>query len=368
MYVITNRKLSGATTLRCFGKTPNVKGPKELRLVHVQRSEGGAGWKVKPVDDKLKPSTVKALKKTYHLDIDPAQDWYGSLQVACELFDQARRENKPILFFVHGYNNDVGDVLKTAHEIECLYKVIVVPFTWPANGGGAISGAASYLSDKSDARVSSAALNRAVDIIQRMHLLLTQSMQKKLQQATHNKHKNNPAAAAALYTRAVERDCNVKIGLLCHSMGNYVMKHTLVTSENSTSHLVFDNICLVAADTNNQDHADWVGKLDVRKRLYVVINERDGALMASRIKPGAEQKARLGHYIRKLNSPNAFYVDVSDARGVGASHSYFKGEPVAENEALKTLFHGMFNGEAVESQLEYHSDLNCYRLSRIFHQ
>ena len=58
-------------------------------------------------------------------------------------------------------------------------------------------------------------------------------------------------------------------------MGNYVLKHTFSTSENSSSLLVFDNVCLVAADANNENHSAWVGKLDVRKRIYVVINEND---------------------------------------------------------------------------------------------
>ncbi len=87
---------------------------------------------------------------------------------------------------------------------------------------------------------------------------------KKLQKEAYKKHPDNPNAAASLYTRLIERDCAVKINLLSHSMGNYVLKHTFSTSENATSQLVFDNICLVAADTNNENHAQWVGQLDVR--------------------------------------------------------------------------------------------------------
>ena len=93
----------------------------------------------KAIVDNLTQPTLKALKKKYKLDLDISRPWHGSLQVACELFDQARMQKKSILFFIHGYNNDVEDVINTADEIEKLYEVIVVPFTWPANGGGAIS-------------------------------------------------------------------------------------------------------------------------------------------------------------------------------------------------------------------------------------
>lgn len=363
MYLITNRVIKKTKGLSAFGKTPNPSGPNELRAVQV--SKKGTGWSVNTVDDKLTPEEVKKLKDKYHLNIDINKDWYGSLTVACELFDQARKERKSILFFVHGYNNDVGDVLKAAHELEELYNVIVVPFTWPANGGGAISGTASYLSDKSDARASSGAINRFVQKISFNHALLTEAALAEIAHKVQIKYHDNtnPMAAATLYSELVDKSCVVKINLLCHSMGNYLLKHSLMTSDNSTSDLVFDNICLVAADTNNKSHASWVECLDVRKRIYIVINEDDSALKASRIKPGKEQLARLGHYLKKLNSENAVYVDVTEAKGVGSEHSYFKGATVTKNPALKAVFNNMFNGLTVEKDLEYLSSINCYRLS-----
>lgn len=362
MYIITNRIMKKAKNLKVFGRTPNPSGPNELRLVKVEKS--GRGWKVRPVVDLLPIKTVKTLKSKYSLGIDVRVPWHGSLKVACELFEQARVEKKSILFFVHGYNNDIGDVLKAAHEIASLYNVIVVPFTWPANGGGPVSGTVSYLSDKSDARVSAGALNRAIGKIQQFHLMLTRARNKQLRLAAEKKHPNNPNAADAFFTSLMEKDCSVKISLLCHSMGNYVFKHTLSTSENATSKLVFDNICLVAADTNNENHDRWVGELDVRKRVYVVINENDSALKASRIKPGEEQKARLGHYIKQLNSPNAFYIDITDAEHVGSEHTYFKGSSVQKNKKLRDLFKGMLNGEAVEQMLKYNSDNNTYKFKK----
>jgi len=361
MFLITNRKLTNARDLSCFGKTPNLKGPNELRLVEVHQDKNV--WSVKPIDDKMPLQSVKQLKNKYHLDINENEKWFGSLKVACELYQKASNEKKSILFFVHGYNNDVEDVLEAAKAIEDLYDLIVVPFTWPANGGGVISGTASYLSDKSDALVSAGALNRTVNMIQKYHSIMTRSLQLKHQKTATNKHPQNPNAAAMLYTRLIESDCNVTINLLCHSMGNYLLKHTLTTSENATSNLVFDNICLVAADANNEDHKKWVGKLDVRKRVYVVINEDDAALRASRIKPGVQQKARLGAYLKKLNSDNATYIDLSNVKEVGLGHTYFKGDAVKENLVLKNLFTAMFTGKTIESLLTYQVDKNTFELN-----
>tara|TARA_R110001583_G_C5655889_1_gene409224 strand:+ start:2476 stop:3558 length:1083 start_codon:yes stop_codon:yes gene_type:complete len=360
MYLITNRVIKKGKGLGIFGKTPNPSGPNELRAVNVNKK--GTGWSVEHVDNKLTTQEVKRLKDKFHLNIDEQKNWYGSLTVACELFEKAQKERKSILFFAHGYNNDVSDVLKTAYELETLYNVIVVPFTWPANGGGAISGTASYLSDKSDARASSGAFNRFVEKINFFHSLLTEAAITNIKIKVNTKYPDNknPMAASALYSQLVDKSCVVKINLLCHSMGNYLLKHSLMTSDNSTSKLVFDNICLVAADANNNRHADWVEKLDARKRVYIVINEDDSALKASRIKPGKEQLARLGHYLKKLNSANAIYIDVTD--GANSEHSYFKGDSVDKNEKLKAVFNNMFNGLTVEKHLDYVNGNNSYRL------
>ncbi len=362
MFVVTNRVISKGTTLKVFGDTPSQKGPLELRIVEVNKEANK--WKVSPVKDELTTAHTKKLAKQYHLNIDTSIPWYGSLEVACELFTQAKNENKAILFFVHGYNNDVSDVLKAAEQLEELYNLIVVPFTWPANGGGAISGTASYLSDKADARASTGAFNRFVGKIQYFHTLLCEANLIEIREKVEIKYrgKNNPMAAAALYSELVDKACRVKINLLCHSMGNYLLKHSLVTSDNVTSELVFDNINLVAADTNNRNHAEWLDTIDVRNRIHVVINEDDSALNASRVKPGKEQKTRLGHYLKSLNSERAVYIDVTEADGVGCQHSYYKGPAVTENASLKALFNDILNGNSVEKRLTYFVADNYFKL------
>ncbi len=360
MYVITNRRIESGKGLDVFGSKPNPEGPNELRLLNVVRSARDE-WQVEVIGDKLDRDTVKKLKRRYRLEIDIDEDWYGSLEVACELFDRARREKKSILFFVHGYNNDVGDVLAAAEAVEQLYGVIVVPFTWPANGGGQLSGAASYLSDKSDARASAGALNRAVGKIRSFHEMLTEAQVKALREEAATTHGVNFPRRDEYFTRRVREECVVSINLLCHSMGNYVLKNTLKSSDNATSHLVFDNICLVAADANNENHRLWVERLDARGRIYVVINENDFALGASRVKPGDEQKARLGHYTRGLDSRNACYIDLTAAQKVEKEHTYFKGEAV-NNPVLKAMFQEMFRGGIVEGRMQYRADKNTYHL------
>lgn len=362
MFLVTNRVVGKGNTLRAFGDTPSPLGPNELRLVEVNKVN--KKWQVSAIADELSKAEVKTLIADNHLDIDSDATWHGSLAVACKVFNQAKASNKSILFFTHGYNNDVKDVLTTAEALEALYDVIVIPFTWPANGGGAISGTASYLSDKADARASSGAFNRFVGKVHYFHSLLAQANLRAIQAKVEEKYagKDNPMAASALYSELVSKACNIKINLLCHSMGNYLLKHSLMTSDNVTSKLVFDNINLVAADTNNKNHASWIEKLDVRNRVHIVINESDSALRASRIKPGNEQLARLGHYLKGLDSVNAVYIDVTEADEVGSEHSYFKDTPVDKNAALKALFKDIFTGNSVEKRLTFFPAENYFRL------
>ena len=103
----------------------------------------------------------------------------------------------------------------------------------------------------------------------------------------------------------MEQKCGSSLNLLCHSMGNYVLKYATRPGNSSLRGLVFDNIGLVAADANNPGHETWVQCLPAKNRLYVVINENDSALKWSRRKPGDEQKERLGQHLRNLRPARA---------------------------------------------------------------
>lgn len=362
MFVVTNRVLiendPGNTGLGVFGATPNPAGSNELRMVEL--SDSGS-WRVKVLEDPLAPAEVQSLCERYHCALDPSIPWYASFRVACELFDRARKERKHILFYVHGYNNDVEDVIKTARELETLYNVIVVPFSWPANGGGKISGTTAYLDDKGDARNSATALHRAVEKFQFYHRILTESVDRELALKAREKHPENREKAQQLYAELMNRECKITLNLLCHSMGNYVLKYATLPGNSSLRDLVFDNIALVAADANNPGHEQWVETLKPRHRLYIIINEKDNALSWSRRKPGNEQKARLGSHLRNLIADNAYYLDMTRNKGVNNDHSYFKQHIVSKNNNLKRLFAKVFEGGTAEVSMQYHSDVNVYR-------
>jgi esterase/lipase superfamily enzyme len=153
--------------------------------------------------------------------------------------------------------------------------------------------------------------------------------------------------------------------MIAHSMGNYLYKQMLKSTISNGTLLLFDNVVLAAADTNNKNHAEWVNKIQCRKQVYLTINENDSALAASRVKGGKEQLARLGHYLHDLNSTQAAYVDFTTASAVDQSHAYVEGSPVkSPNARVTKFFKKVFNGERGEHDLWYHSDRNLYAFER----
>jgi len=365
MYVVTNREVNPRRTgLGVFGETPNSQGPNELRLVEVTPQHDGS-YETQIIDGKpLTRTEVRDLERRYRLDLDQGQKWYSSLRIACELMRRASEEKRHLVVFVHGYNNDMGDVMATAQAIEALYNVIVVPFSWPANGGGPISGTAAYLDDKRDARVSMDALNRFLGKVRLYQRKLTAARRDELMAQAREEvgGAGNRLAIQERFAHLQSADCQVTLNLLCHSMGAYVLKYALRPRDAEAAELIFDNVSLLGADTNAEAHEDWVERIQVRNRLYIVINENDSALAWSRRKPGDEQRARLGHYLRHLVARNTHYIDVTGADGIGDAHGYYTGGPVTRNAALHGFLAQAFEGGRGEEGLDYAPDMNAYRL------
>jgi len=348
MYLITNRRVDpdeqGTDKL---GKRPNQKGNNELRVAKATRD--GRGLRLEILEDKIDKAEATDYINEFSLDLDPDAQHYCSLRVACKLFRKLQDEDRNLLFFVHGYNNNVRDMLNTAFMLEERYNVEVLPFTWPANGGG-VHGKASYLSDKRDARASAGALERSLRLIHHYLHLITASIRCEMKERAVNQHPNNAEKRDSLFAKLIDDRCTISINGLFHSMGNYLYKHMLKSTISEGNQLLFDNVVLCQADTNNEHHSLWVDQIRHNKRVLITINENDYALRLSRMKTGDAQRARLGHFIKRLDSDIANYVDLTDASWVQKSHSPF-GEPATRNKKLHKFFQHAFSGKDTDELL-----------------
>lgn len=315
MYIVTNRNLQPrAKPTARFGKEFNENGPDELRLAEATKT--AAGWQVRILGD-----TVRYKSKSM----------YASEQAFLKLQEHMRKQKRNCLLFVHGFNNDFKDVLERGWRLQETYDLEVIVFTWPADGR--LTGATHYRSDKRDAVRSAPALDRTLEKLAGYFC----------------KHEDQTLA------------CRQRISLMMHSMGNYLFKNLMKSSIYHGETSIFDNVVLVAADVNNEGHAEWIDRVAYRRRLYVTINEDDKALRLSRLKVGDAQKARLGHFTQNLTAERAIYFDFTRALHVEDSHAYFEGKPL-KNENVRRVFHEMFHGERAERDLEYNVHARTYQI------
>ena len=159
-------------------------------------------------------------------------------------------KRKDLLFFVHGFNNDVKAVVERAWALQTTYNLEVFTFTWPANGGG-IKGVASYKSDKRDAIASVGALDRVLEKIRDYVTAFREERLKELRALAESRSRNSREAESELFARLSQKDCPFRVNLMLHSMGNYLFKNLLRSSSYHGDELIFDNVILAAADTNN---------------------------------------------------------------------------------------------------------------------
>lgn len=353
MYLVTNRAVHASKPgFDVFDELPNPKGPHELRFAEVLRSD--SGYAIEILDDRLSRAEKAAL------GLPVSKTAHRSQLVARTVFDKIRREKKNLLLFVHGYNNNVEAVVERAFGLQETFGVEVLAFSWPANGGGA-SGVLDYKSDKKDARASIGALDRVLDKTREYLHLLREEELKRIRAEASDRFRNDAETRDEFLSRAILEDCPFRVSLMLHSMGNYLLKQLLKSTLYSGDELLFDNVIMVAADTNNQGHREWIDRIEFRNRLYVTINENDSALRFSRMKGGFEQRARLGHFPYELDSRRVVYVDMTRASNVGDSHAYFEGDSL-QNDALRKFFDEALNGKVAEADLEYDASRNLHSI------
>lgn len=187
----------------------------------------------------------------------------GSLAMFDEL-KQAMFRSDDVLIYVHGFNVDWCDAVGSALALQEMVNqktagkqenILVVLFSWPSNGIAVPW--LSYYNDRSDAcNIASANTFSRGMLILRKYL---SKIDKKDQ-------------------------CQRKIHLLCHSMGNYVLQHSLkvMADQKTILPLVFDTIFMCAPDVNhNVFEYDMKRLPEITRRISIYYNKEDKAMWLS---------------------------------------------------------------------------------------
>ncbi|MDT8364545.1 MAG: alpha/beta hydrolase [Nitrosomonas sp.] len=295
IFFATNRNPNDSQAPTSFGSGFSDTGLGDLRFGQVEVKKG-----------KLDAQSIQILP-------DNPKD--GSEALFDQLRKTMRSDCTDALVFIHGFNVSFKAAVEAAARMgdrylkasSNLYQPNIFVFSWPSDGQ-----ISHYFNDRHDAEASGYAFARG------------------LMKLSHFLHGATRHEA-----------CQQKINLIAHSMGNYVLRHTLqqakkITSGESLSR-IFDNIVLVAADEDN-DTFEFDHKLaqlpDLAQRVTVYFNKGDMALTVSDYTKGNPD--RLGHDgPRKPHEIPAkiVLIDASDVvKGIN-EHAYY----VDNNKVAKDI-------------------------------
>lgn len=261
-------------------------------------------------DGKFKPGSIEVL---------PDNPKQGSRALFTELRGSMKADERDTLLFIHGFNVSFTAALETAGRISTRYAAVskgaytpnVFVFSWPSDGK-----VHHYFNDRHDAEASGYGFARGM-------LKLSEFLRG-----------TSPKAA-----------CRQRIHLVCHSMGNYVLRHAVQQArkieDGQSLARVFDNIILAAADEDSDalelDHK--LGRLpEMAQRITVYFNSGDLALRVSDSTKGNPD--RLGHDgpIRPHNVPaKVVLVDASSVVHGVTEHSYFEQDDTVAADIVAVL-------------------------------
>ncbi|MGH8381416.1 alpha/beta hydrolase [Pseudomonas sp.] len=262
----------------------------------------------------------------------------GSKSFMVQLRNSSCRQ---ILLYIHGFSNLPEDVFSAVEEFQKLCddlsknEILVVPVIWPCDNDKGI--VKDYWDDQKSADYSAISLSRAL------------SKFLEWRESPLNDPSSDP--------------CLKRINVLAHSMGNRVLRETLVEWDRydlaSGVPLIFRNTFLVAADIENESiHRGNPGELisHASRNVVVYYASDDMALRSSKaanLKNKIASK-RLGHTGPEnidLTPKNISVVDCDDVNSVydfPKGHSYFRSgrSPGVPGVVFKHIFECLQTGRA----------------------
>ncbi len=286
IYFVTNRNPNRKHNPDDFGKGFNQVAADNLRFGRAVRTRQG------DISIDVEPEILHRNEKN---------QIYGSKKVFAEL-KASMAAGSDTLLFIHGYNVSFRGALEAGFQLQEVYgtprHLNVVVFSWPSDGS--MMPLLAYRSDRTDARLSAPALARG---FAKLHALM----------------------------KEIDRSevCGGKIHLMCHSMGNYVLRNGIYEVQKTLGGLprLFDEIFLMAADEDH-DAFEFDYKLlplpELGRSVHVYFNRGDTALVIS--DKTKSNPTRLGSYGPRapLTVPgNVDLVDCSEVVDGHLEHNYY---------------------------------------------
>lgn len=258
---------------------------------------------------------IKAEIALYTADNNDPHDVSEMYQILENLHQNARDKN--ILFYVHGRKRNVEFEFERIDKIEKFYNVKVVMLHWD-----------SYKT----------LLTRPVENAKKASVVLL-----KLFEDVKRFEENYK-----------EELSDKSINLLCHSMGNLILRNTieLMEEKHVEQTKIFDNFISIGADVPLNDHQQWLKNMNLARQPYIMMNNRDIVLLFSYLLDLKDRRPltyKLGlgfdnfpskkQNVKSMVVPTVKYIDLSDV--LISDHGYF----VSKDKIMQNIFNKLINGK-----------------------
>lgn len=336
VYFGTNRKPNRKKAPNDFGSGFSEDGLANLRFGMAEVS----GDKLDKYDLYIAP---ERLTVDYERKIKGgAGSVLGSKNVFNRVRDKMLQHQRDTVVFVHGYNVSFREALTSAARLKRNFStaeggpgVNVVAFSWPSDGS--MMPYIAYGNDRQDAAASGPAFARGL-------LKL----------------------ADFLRGSTPEEACEHKIHLVAHSMGNYVLRHTVqeyIRQSAGRPVRLFDQVFLMAADEDDdafEKDYKFLPLPSLAKRVNVYFNNEDRAMAVSdKTKGNPDRLGDDGPRVPRGIPGKVSLIDVTPVVDGIVEHSYFLDSPRVVEDMIKVL-----SGTASKaiSGRDYDQETNRYRL------
>jgi hypothetical protein len=292
MLVFSNRKLDAGTTLSA-AFTPGSDS-----LAAAQASLSGGAWHVVDAQD----------------DIDDPD----ALVRLTQLFGG----RKPVMLFVHGYNNPPGTCFDRLQALEKRYPGLeVLGFSWPSEGllcdGSPLPGLQERDAGNERELESLTPANRTEGAVQ--------DIVRRYRQAKVNAQDSIDAFARLLRLLATAHIATgaQPFSVAIHSLGAHMFQHTLQVEGATESLAVASNVVLLAPCVRAAGHSDWIERFRPRRRTYVTYNQGDSVLFGAYVADGEQFKLGTDPGPGLVQSDSIRYVSFTNSAVDVGGHAYF---------------------------------------------
>ena len=337
VYFGTNRKPNSKTGINDFGRGFSDDGLANLRFGMAEV----IGEKLDTFDLYLAPERLRTDRGR------KIKGAAGSILGSKNIFERVRGKmtlhGRDTVMFIHGYNVSFKEALTSAARLKRNFStanggagINVVLFSWPSDGS--MMPHIAYANDRQDATASGPAFARGL-------LKL----------------------ADFLRGSTAEETCDQRIHLVAHSMGNYVLRHTVqeyVAHASGRPVRIFDQVLMMAADEDDDafEHPHKLKLLPgLAKRVNVDFNNNDRAMAVSdKTKGNPDRLGDDGPRVPRGIPGKVTLIDATPAVDGLVEHSYFLDTPAVVGDMQKVLA-----GTPADkiTDREYVAETNRYRLT-----